>query len=74
MVFAAKVHSGASVSSPAVRYYRPGTELQVERREGGWVGVSDPVTQERGWVFEKYLSSIDGPSPIQAAADSTDET
>jgi hypothetical protein len=74
VMLAARVHSEASVSSPTVRYYRPGTELQVVRREDGWVGVSDPVTQERGWVFEKYLSSIDGPSPTQAAMGSTNES
>jgi len=74
VMLAARVHSEASVSSPTVRYYRPGTELQVVRREDGWVGVSDPVTQERGWVFDKYLSSIDGPSPTQAAMVSTNES
>jgi hypothetical protein len=74
VMLAARVHGEASVSSPTVRYYRPGTELQVVRREDGWVGVSDPVTQERGWVFEKYLSSIDGPSPTQAAMVSTNES
>ncbi len=74
IMLAARVHSEASVSSPAVGYYRPGTELQVVRREDGWVGVSDPVTLQRGWVFEKYLSSIDGPSPTQAALDSTKES
>jgi hypothetical protein len=73
VALAARVHGEASVASPTVRYYRPGTELQVVGREGGWVGVSDPVTQERGWVFEKYLSSIDGPSPTQAAMVSTNE-
>jgi hypothetical protein len=74
IMLSARVHSEASVSSPAVGYYRPGTELQVVRREDGWVGVSDPVTQERGWVFKKYLSSIDGPSPTQAAMVSTNES
>ena len=74
VVSAAKVHREASVSSATVRYYRPGTELQIVRREDGWVGVLDPVTQERGWVFEKYLSSIDGPSPTQAATASTNES
>jgi hypothetical protein len=68
---AARVHKEASVSSVTLRYYLPGRELQVVGREGGWVGVSDPVTQERGWVFEKYLASIDAPSLTQAALDST---
>jgi hypothetical protein len=74
VMLGAKVHSKASVSSPTVRYYRPGTELQVVRREDGWVGVSDPLTQERGWVFEKYLSLINGPSQTQAALESTNES
>jgi hypothetical protein len=73
VVLAAEMHSQASVSSPVVRFYRPGTALQVVRREGGWFQVSDPVTQERGWVFEKYLSSIEGSSPTQVAMESTTE-
>jgi hypothetical protein len=73
VIFAARVHTEASVSSPTVAYYRPGTELQVVERENGWLRLLDPVTQERGWVFEKYLSSIDGPSPTQAAMESTTE-
>jgi hypothetical protein len=48
VVLAAQTHSQASVSSPTVRFYRPGTELQVVRREGIWFAVSDPVTQEHG--------------------------
>ncbi len=74
VAIAAKLHSKASVSSDTIRYYRPGTELQVVSRDGGWVGVSDPVTQERGWVFEKYLASIDGPAPMQTATCSTNAT
>jgi hypothetical protein len=73
VMLAARVHSEASVSSPTVAYYRPGTELQVVKRENGWLQLLDLVTQERGWVFEKYLSSIDGPSPTQAAMESTTE-
>jgi hypothetical protein len=74
VVLAAEMHSQASVSSPIVRFYRPGTELQVVGRgDGGWFQVSDPATQERGWVFEKYLSSIDGSSPTRAAMESTTE-
>jgi hypothetical protein len=71
VVLAAHMHSEGSVSSPMVRIYRPGTELQVIGRVDGWFQVSDPVTQERGWIFEKYLSSIESPNPIQAAMEST---
>lgn len=73
IILAARVHSEASVSSPTEGYYRPGTELRVVRRENGWLELSDPVTQKRGWVFEKYLSSIDGPSLTQTALESTSE-
>jgi len=68
VVLAARMHDQASVSSPTVRFYSPGTDLQVVRREGVWLQVSDPVTQKRGWVLEKYLAAIDGPSSTQAAS------
>ena len=68
VVLAARLHDQASVSSPTVRFYAPGTDLQVVRREGDWLQVSDQVTQERGWVLEKYLVASDGPSSTQAAS------
>ena len=73
VMLAARVHSEASVSSPTIRFYRPGTELQVVSRENGWLQLLDPVTQGRGWVFEKYLVPIDDPSPTQTAIESTAE-
>ena len=73
VVLAAQTHSQASVSSPTVRFYRPGTELQVVRREGIWFEVSDPVTQERGWVLAQYLSSIESQTPTQVATELTTE-
>jgi hypothetical protein len=74
VVLAARVHTQGSVSSPTVRIYSPGTNLQVVRREGGWLQVSDPATQERGWVLDKYVSSIDGPGSTQAATEPTVES
>jgi hypothetical protein len=71
VALAATVHTQGSVSSPTVRIYSPGTNLQVVSRENGWLQVSDPATEERGWVLEKYLASVDGPSSTQAAAEPT---
>ena len=71
VVLAAALHSEGSVSSPTSRIYPPGKELLVVGRADGWFQVSDPVTQERGWIFEKYLSSVDSPSLTQASMDST---
>ena len=72
VVLAARMHDQASVSSPTVRLYTPGTNLQVVRREGVWLQVSDPVSQERGWILEKYLFPSNGPSSTQAARELTD--
>jgi hypothetical protein len=71
VVLAATLHSEGSVSSSTSRIYPPGKELLVVGRADGWFQVSDPVTQERGWIFEKYLSSVDSPSLTQASMDST---
>jgi hypothetical protein len=56
ITLAARVHDEASVSSPTVRFYPADSEVRVLRQERGWFEIADPVTQERGWVFEKYLS------------------
>ena len=73
VMLAAKLHDQASVSSPTVRSYSPGTNLQVVRREGSWVLVSDPITQEQGWLLDEYLVSIGGAGSTQAALESTTE-
>ena len=73
VVLAAQLHSEASVTSPTVRFYGPGTELQVVRREGAWFQVLDPVTKERGWVLDEYLSSIGGPTAVQVATETPNE-
>lgn len=73
VVLAVQTHSEASVSSPTVGYYRPGTNLQVVRREGIWIRVLDPETQEHGWLLDQYVSSIAGQMPTQVVAESTTE-
>jgi hypothetical protein len=73
VVLAAQLHSEASVTSPTVRFYGPGTELQVVRREGAWFQVLDPVTKERGWVLDEYVSSTGGPTPVQVVTETPNE-
>ena len=46
------VHKGPSVSSPLVGYYSAGTELQLLRREGGWVNIVQPASLKEGWIYE----------------------
>jgi SH3-like domain-containing protein len=61
------VHNDASVSSPTLRFYQPGTALQVVSRQNGWIQITDPASGESGWVFEKYLVPADGPTATQTA-------
>ena len=69
--FAAKVHSDASVSSPTLRFYQPGTRLQVVSRQNGWVQVADTNSGERGWVFEQYLVPAESLIATQTAMATT---
>ena len=73
VILAAKAHSEASVSSPITKFYPIGTELQIVGRESGWIELLDPATQERGFVFEKYLVAIDGPSPARTLTQASAE-
>jgi hypothetical protein len=64
----ATVHSDPSVSAPTVRFYSVGTELQLIDHQHGWFQVLDPVTSQRGWIYEKYyLQAIRGPGQMIAA-------
>src|SRR5262249_26654418 len=71
VVIAAKVHGDASVSSPILRFFHPGTALGVVSRQTGWVQVTDPSSGEAGWVFEQYLVPADGPTATQTAMETT---
>ena len=63
----ATVHSGPSVSAPTVRLYSVGTELQLTDYQHGWFQILDPVTSQRGWIYEKYyLQAIRGPGQTVA--------
>src|SRR4029077_19147393 len=66
----ATVRSGPSVSAPTVRFYSVGTELQLIDYQQGWFQVLDPVTSQRGWIYEKYyLEAIRGPGQQLAVQD-----
>jgi len=68
MTQAVRLRSKASVSSPGLRLYPAGSKAQVVGRKHGWVQLLYPTTQERGWVYHRYLASIDEPSAAQLAA------
>jgi hypothetical protein len=68
MTQAVRLRSKASVSSPGLRLYPAGSKAQVVGRKHGWVQLLYPRTQERGWVYHRYLASIDEPSAAQLEA------
>jgi hypothetical protein len=70
VTLAARAHREPIVSSPTIGFYSSGTELQVVRRQSGWVELADPVTHKRGWVFEGYLAAIEQPTRGQIAGGS----
>lgn len=64
---AAKAHSGPSVSTPTLRYYRVGTQLRVIDRQSGWIKIVDPTSAQQGWIYEKYLTLKDSPTQTAPA-------
>ena len=72
VVIGARMHDQASISSLTIRHYSPGRDLQVLRREGIWLRVFDPISQEHGWMLEKYLVPSNGPGSTQASRELTD--
>jgi Bacterial SH3 domain len=71
VLYPAKVHGDASISSPTLRFYQAGTALQVVSRQNGWVQVTDPASGQGGWVFEQYLAPADGPTVTRTAMETT---
>jgi hypothetical protein len=63
-----RMRSQASVTSPRLQSYSAGSKAQIVGRKNGWVQVLDPTTNERGWVYHTYLTSIDAPSAAELVA------
>jgi hypothetical protein len=72
VVIGTRMHDQASISSLAIAHYSPGRDLQVLRREGIWLRVFDPVSQEQGWMLEKYLLPSNRSSSTEASREMTD--
>jgi hypothetical protein len=68
MLRGAPVHSGPDVSSAILGYVAAGTDMQLLRRELGWVKVLDPATARQGWIYEQHIIAKAGPDAIQEVA------
>jgi hypothetical protein len=51
-----------SSDGKAVKIVPKGKKFRATGREGNWVEVTDPVTSEVGWIFNRYLSQASAPA------------
>jgi len=51
-----------SSDGQAVKIVPKGKKLRATGREGNWIEVTDPVTSEVGWIFNRYLSQASAPA------------
>ena len=52
----ASVHSAPSISSAILGHGATGTQMQLVKRELGWVRVRDPATSREGWIHEEHIT------------------
>lgn len=75
---AASIRKGPGTSHEIIGTLRSGAEVQVLRREAGWVQLNDPASDTMGWTYSKFLVSNEvtantGAAKRPSAQVSTDE-
>jgi hypothetical protein len=58
----ANVRAAPSTTSDTLRVAEKGAKLRVTGRQGNWVQVTDPVTQEVGWIYSRYIETAQSPA------------
>ena len=69
VVDAVNMRSGASSGDRIIKVQLEGKRLRVAARDGGWVKVVEPETGEEGWVYGKFVESVE---PTSRRAELTD--
>lgn len=59
VVDAVNMRSGASSSNVLIKVQLEGAQLRVVARDGNWINVEEPESEQRGWVYEKYVRSVE---------------
>jgi len=59
VVDAVNMRSGASSSSALIKVQLEGAQLRVVARDGNWINVAEPESEQRGWVYKKYVRSVE---------------
>jgi len=55
------VRKGPSSSDETFKVAQKGTKLRVVAREGNWVHITDPNTEQQGWIYTRFLQETDAP-------------
>ena len=58
---AVNVRDGPSSTGATFKVAQKGTKLRVMGREGNWVQVSDPATNQDGWIYTRFLKETGAP-------------
>ena len=59
VVDAVNMRSGASSSNALIKVQLEGLQLRVVARDGNWINVAEPESEQRGWVYKKYVRSVE---------------
>jgi len=59
VVDAVNMRSGASSSNALIKVQLEGAQLRVVALDGNWINVEEPESEQRGWVYKKYVRSVE---------------
>jgi len=58
---AVNMRADASGDGKIVKVVPKGTKLQVKGRDGNWIQVANPDTDEKGYIYTRFLKETDAP-------------
>ncbi|ODS01792.1 hypothetical protein AUC69_06055 [Methyloceanibacter superfactus] len=58
---AVNMRGAASGTADTLKIMPAGAKLRVQAREGNWVQVADPATNQQGWIYRRFLKETDAP-------------
>jgi hypothetical protein len=58
---AVNMRADSSGDGKILKVVQKGTKLRVKGRDGNWVQVDNPETDEEGWIYTRFLTETDAP-------------
>ncbi len=59
VIDAVKMRTGASSGDSLIKVQLEGARLRVVSRDGNWINVVEPQTELQGWVYKKYVTTVE---------------